>query len=113
MITGSKNQKICSVKSLTCYEEAKTDMIINEFNQENNIYDQSSIYNDLNHCNCLPSCTSISYESEVSQAEYEWKSTVTSINSINKSVSANIVSRLVISRDGVTIQLSHFMRKLL
>lgn len=58
-------------------------MILKEFNQENNINDGSSIYKDLNHCNCLPSCTSIAYESEVSQAAYDWKSSINSVNMLN------------------------------
>lgn len=66
-------------------------MIINEFNQENKINVESSIYTDLNHCNCLPSCTSISYESEVSQAEYHWKSTLSSINRLNQSLTDGLV----------------------
>lgn len=91
MLKGSKNQKICSTKSLTCFEEAKTDMYLNEFNQENKMNDRSSIYNDLNHCNCLPSCTSIAYESEVSQAEYHWKSSLNSISIVNKSFTDGLV----------------------
>lgn len=76
---GSKSQKICSAKSVTCCEDAKTDMMLKEFNQENNIKDESSTYNELNHCNCLPSCTLIAYDSEISQAAYDWKSTLSSL----------------------------------
>lgn len=25
------------------------------------------------HCRCLPACTSIDYEAETSQADYDWK----------------------------------------
>lgn len=33
-----------------------------------------------NGCNCLPSCTSISYDAEISQAAYDWKHVLKGLN---------------------------------
>lgn len=32
-------------------------------------------------CNCLPSCTSIAYDAEISQAKFDWKSTFIALES--------------------------------
>lgn len=63
---------VCGAKSVTCYNEAEDDHLWQEF------YDGLSKASSYAHggnteCNCLPSCTSISYDAELSQADFDWE----------------------------------------
>ena len=57
---------ICGQKQVQCYKKAKDDLIKAEFNEsgENKI-------GKIN-CNCLPSCTSIKYDVEITQNEFQY-----------------------------------------
>ncbi len=58
---------ICGASMINCYHEAEDELL------SNNIRDNLSGYKSV--CNCLPVCTSIKYETEVSQSAFDFKST--------------------------------------
>lgn len=53
---------------MDCFNDALDDVF--EFNGFSN----DDKFNAGNDCNCLPSCTSISYQHEISQADFDYKS---------------------------------------
>lgn len=60
-----KDTKICAFNEVTCYHKAESDWLLEELKN-------SIEKNSTNHhfCNCLPSCTSLEYEAEVSQTDF-------------------------------------------
>nr|XP_053610764.1 pickpocket protein 28-like isoform X1 [Plodia interpunctella] len=56
--------KICNTGKVECMNDAR-----NEFMEQ----ELDAILKQGKHCNCLPPCTSISYEAEISQADYDFK----------------------------------------
>ncbi|XP_068142436.1 pickpocket protein 28 [Drosophila tropicalis] len=65
------NMPVCGAANIKCYNEAEDELLLREFMQGL----QSSDENTRGHteCNCLPSCTSIAYEAEISQADFDYK----------------------------------------
>lgn len=63
---------ICGIAKVSCYDWAENHLL------EDTEEFQSSV--KIGDCNCLPACTSISYDSEISQATYEWKNYVAAVN---------------------------------
>lgn len=66
------NTPICGIAKVNCYIWAEDDLL-----EDSETVD--SILK-IKSCNCLPACTSISYDSEISQATYEWKNYFQAIN---------------------------------
>lgn len=63
--------KICGQTSIKCYEEAEDRLLGEELSQS--LKSGSELNKRGNTvCNCLPSCTSINYDAEISQADYEF-----------------------------------------
>lgn len=62
---------ICSQKQVQCYNKAEDDLMKAELTQS---LKSGSGENKRGktECNCLPSCTSINYDAEISQADYEF-----------------------------------------
>lgn len=63
--------RICTQREVPCYDEAEDSLMANELKQslhsgsgENKI--------GITDCYCLPSCTSINYDAEISQADYNY-----------------------------------------
>lgn len=56
---------ICGIAKVNCYNWAENDLLEDT--------DEVESSTKIGSCNCLPACTSISYDSEISQATYEWK----------------------------------------
>lgn len=55
--------KICGARKLVCYYQAE-DELFNPF--------EGTPADELG-CDCLPSCTSVSYDAETSQADFDWR----------------------------------------
>ena len=68
-ISGSAEIPVCGSKSLNCMNIAEDELSIREFNQS--IETSKENYRGPTSCNCLPACTSIAYEAEISQADYD------------------------------------------
>lgn len=67
-ILDGSSTPICGAAKVKCYNDAVDDLL--KFNGYGDGNDQ-----DINNnCKCLPSCTSISYDHEVSQAPFDYKS---------------------------------------
>ncbi|CAO1421220.1 unnamed protein product [Diamesa serratosioi] len=60
-----KGTKICAYNQVSCYHKAEADWMLEELKN-------SIEKNSTNHhfCNCLPSCTSLEYDAEISQTNF-------------------------------------------
>lgn len=60
--------RVCGIAKLSCCNDAETELIQMKFkgSLERSGYKKQ--------CDCLPSCTTISYDAEISQAGYDFKS---------------------------------------
>lgn len=69
---GTRLDRICSpgVDTKECFAEVDFTMTAREF-QSLKIINESSL--DIKACNCLPTCTAISYDFEIAQASMNWK----------------------------------------
>lgn len=56
---------ICGIAKVNCYVDAEGSLLEDT--------DEIAESRKIGGCNCLPACTSISYDSEISQAKYEWE----------------------------------------
>lgn len=65
-----RNTPICGARSIACYNEAE-DVLLEQFFKDG--LDKEKI-KDETGCNCLPACTSIAYDAEISQAKFDWVS---------------------------------------
>lgn len=67
---GDKDTKICGAAKIKCYNEAEDRLLEKDFTE--------GLTGDLEAvkkgCNCLPACTSITYDAEISQAKFDWVS---------------------------------------
>ncbi|XP_037031900.1 pickpocket protein 28-like [Bradysia coprophila] len=63
---------ICGIAKVNCYIEAEMDLL-----EDSDTVETSK---KINSCNCLPACTSISYDTEISQSSYEWKNFYKALN---------------------------------
>lgn len=63
---------ICGVAKVNCYTSAEIDLLEDTDSIETSM--------KINSCNCLPACTSIGYDSEISQATYEWANYFRALN---------------------------------
>lgn len=63
--------RVCSQANMTCYGKAELNLMSHELFQslDTGIEQQKR---DRTICNCLPSCTSIDYDLEISQADFEF-----------------------------------------
>lgn len=59
---------ICGTSKIPCYDQAEDDLLQEQYVDGITANDKLS----LNECNCLPSCTSIRYEAEITQAPYDY-----------------------------------------
>lgn len=71
-----KNAPICSAKKIVCYDQAEDDLLQEKY--KNGITMNKDFEND---CNCLPACTSIRYDAEISQASFDWIRLLSAFNS--------------------------------
>lgn len=66
-----ESTKICNQSKVGCYNLAEDGLMESELSQS---LESGSGENKRGKtvCNCLPSCTSINYDAEISQADYEY-----------------------------------------
>ncbi|KAF2891147.1 hypothetical protein ILUMI_15026, partial [Ignelater luminosus] len=55
----SRSFPICGLPRIDCIERSKNDYLLDSSNTTD--------------CNCLPSCTSLKYEVEISQSNWAWR----------------------------------------
>lgn len=55
---GSSGTKICQIDNLLCVEHSDFEMMVDEFK-------------GIQKCNCLPSCKSIKYETEIATTDFK------------------------------------------
>lgn len=60
---------------IQCYNNAENNLQMHDF-----LNDLSGQFIQLS-CNCLPACTSITYDAEISQARFDWKQLFSAFNS--------------------------------
>ncbi|XP_017063341.1 pickpocket protein 28 [Drosophila eugracilis] len=65
------NMPVCGDASLKCYNQAEDELLLREFTQ--GLVNAGENTRGETECNCLPSCTSIAYEAEISQADFDYK----------------------------------------
>lgn len=65
---------VCGSRRIQCMNDAEDKLSLREFNQ--GIETSGENYRGETTCNCLPACTSIAYEAEISQADYDHKLSV-------------------------------------
>lgn len=59
---------VCGISNIKCCREAKRDMIHMKFEESKLLNKRGT---RKSKCNCLPSCTSIEYDTEITQAQFE------------------------------------------
>lgn len=72
---------VCGSNSMNCFKEAEYELLGIEFEKALEISKGSRSVKS--GCNCLPACTSISYDAEISQADYDVKPFLNLINLLN------------------------------
>ncbi|XP_037814491.1 pickpocket protein 28 [Lucilia sericata] len=65
----TEDTPVCGSGKINCMNEAEDQLSMREFEQ--GIATSGENYRGPTSCNCLPSCTSIAYEAEISQADYD------------------------------------------
>jgi hypothetical protein len=76
---GEPHDKICRQSDIECYDKAEDDLYKKELDESlksNSAENKRGVTN----CHCLPSCTSITYDAEISQADYDWRSVLKAHN---------------------------------
>ena len=68
---GTADMEVCGPGNIKCYNEAEDELLLKEFNQGFEVSGEN--YRGHTECNCLPACTSIAYEAEISQADFDYK----------------------------------------
>ncbi|XP_031355611.1 pickpocket protein 28-like isoform X2 [Photinus pyralis] len=67
MLSNEEVTPVCGAGSRKCLEEARVSFLDNDFLSEH--------VNQSKKCNCLPTCTSLTFDAEVSQTEWNWRKT--------------------------------------
>ncbi|XP_063915457.1 pickpocket protein 28-like [Zophobas morio] len=68
-----ESTKICGVGSTDCIVDAEQEMLSREMGSEFRRFEGNDEYNiSETICDCLPACTSITYNAEISQADFNW-----------------------------------------
>lgn len=68
-ISGDVDTPICGAAKIKCYNEAEDKLLEKDFKEG-----LSDIQAVRKGCNCLPACTSITYDAELSQAKFDYVS---------------------------------------
>lgn len=63
---------VCGAMSIQCYNDAEDELLIREITE--GLADSGLNRRGQTECNCLPACTSITYDAEISQADFDWES---------------------------------------
>uniref|UniRef100_T1GZT5 Uncharacterized protein n=1 Tax=Megaselia scalaris TaxID=36166 RepID=T1GZT5_MEGSC len=65
----TEDMKVCNETSIKCYDEAEDELLKVEFSE--GLIDSSFNHRGRTKCHCLPACTSLSYNTEISQADFD------------------------------------------
>lgn len=65
---GNRSTPICGPMKIECYNDAEDRLLEKSFAE-----DLTNTASARTKCNCLPSCTSITYDAEISQAKFDWE----------------------------------------
>lgn len=71
---GTPDTPICDISNIGCYDDAEDDLLRSEFEHGLNTHGHSK-------CDCLPACTSLSYNTEISQAFFDLINLIKAYNS--------------------------------
>lgn len=63
-VSDDEATPICGSGSIECMKEAEDEMLAEEV--------KAGLDKTAKSCDCLPSCTSITYNAETSQADFRW-----------------------------------------
>lgn len=74
-LAGEHGATVCGAAKIKCYNDAESQLEKQDF--INGLSGQSV---ELG-CNCLPACTSITYDAEISQAPFDWNEMLAAHNS--------------------------------
>lgn len=66
MFIGTDSTPICGASKITCYQNAEDELL------SKNIRD--NLNRTVSDCNCLPTCTSIKYNTDISHSDFDFKS---------------------------------------
>ncbi|XP_055629359.1 pickpocket protein 28-like [Toxorhynchites rutilus septentrionalis] len=62
------NTEVCGATKIQCYNEAEDALLGQDV-----MYNVDKRYDFGAKCDCLPACTSVQYDAEISQADFNWK----------------------------------------
>lgn len=87
--------RICTQSEISCYDNAEDSLMLSELSES---LASGSGVNKLGKtkCNCLPSCTSINYDAELSQADFEFVKVFNSYGADLNEFPGAILARLTI-----------------
>ncbi|CAH0755771.1 unnamed protein product [Diatraea saccharalis] len=72
-----KDMEVCNTGSVACIKASQMELVVADIeyglNLDNNNDTLGEARTIASNCKCLPACTSIEYEAETSQADYDWK----------------------------------------
>lgn len=66
---GDRDTPICGANKIKCYNVAEDTLLEKDFTE--GLTNMAAVRKG---CNCLPACTSITYDAEISQAKFDWVS---------------------------------------
>lgn len=68
----SLDMPVCSEDKIYCYNMAERELLVREFHRVRKLNSNSDMSRDLETaCNCMPACTSLVYNTEISQANFD------------------------------------------
>ncbi|KAL5275289.1 hypothetical protein ACFFRR_001294 [Megaselia abdita] len=65
----TSNMKVCNESKISCYDKAEDELLKEEFAQ--GLTDSTLNHRGKTKCHCLPACTSLAYNTEISQADFD------------------------------------------
>ncbi|XP_053679170.1 pickpocket protein 28-like [Anopheles nili] len=83
--------RICGLGMASC-----TDQALSVLEEMDLLYEQNQSHNFLEQCNCLPACNAIFYNTEISQARFDWRKLAENINLLSDEMDVTELSYLTI-----------------
>ncbi|XP_055590905.1 pickpocket protein 28-like [Uranotaenia lowii] len=80
--------RICGLGLKKCYQDAMIELL----EMEANLYGRSQRF--VKECSCLPGCTSILYNTEISQASFDWTKVITIESKLGKALEGTQLAHL-------------------
>lgn len=95
---GTAIDPICGPDKKQCWKDVVLIMNAKEFKSINIL---NGSFMDIDKCNCLPTCTTISYNTEISQATISWKTYVDGLTKGNKHYKKYFINLLLLFFDTI------------